>query len=88
MRMREKIEEFTLKVKWVQGKTHNIANALSRLPIFAPKEEEFTIDCAITHCRQIKETRTMNAVDEMQHKDYKKLISAILEVEDLSLIHI
>ena len=36
-------------------KTHYIADALSRAPVFAPEEEEFTIDCAITHCRQIKE---------------------------------
>ena len=82
MRMREKIQEFTFEVKWVQGKTHYIADALSRSPIFAPEEEEFTIDCAITHCRQINEARTMNAIVELQHKDYKKLISAVLKEED------
>ena len=45
MRMREKIQEFTFEVKWVQGKTHYIADALSRAPIFAAEEEEdLTID--------------------------------------------
>ena len=49
MTMREKIIEFTFEVSWVKGKTHYIANALSRAPVFGPEEEEFTIDCAITH---------------------------------------
>ena len=53
IRMREKIQEFTFEVKWVQGKTHYIADTLSRSPVFAPQEEELTIDCTITHCRQI-----------------------------------
>ena len=72
------------EVKWVQEKTHYIADALSRAPVFAPEEEEFTIDCAITHCRQINEARTMNAIEELQHEDYKKLISAVLEEEDFA----
>ena len=84
MRMREKIQEFTFEVMRVQGKTHYIANALSRSPVFTPEEEEFTIDCAITDCRQINEARTMNAIEELQHEDYKKLISAVLEEEDFS----
>ena len=68
----------------MQGKTHYIADALSRAPVFAPEEEEFTIDCAITHCRQINKARTMNAIEELQHEDYKKLISAVLEEEDFA----
>ena len=39
MQMREKIQEFTFKVKWVQGKTHYIADALSRSPVFAKKKK-------------------------------------------------
>ena len=39
MRMREKIIEFTFEVKWVEGKTHYIADALSGAPVFAPEEE-------------------------------------------------
>ena len=61
--MREKIQEFTFDVKWVQGKTHYIADALSRAPVFAAEEEDFTIDCAIKHCRQVNATRTMNAIE-------------------------
>ena len=79
MRMKEKIQEFTFKVKWVQGKMQYIADTLSRSPVLTPKEEELTIHCAIMHCRQISEARTMNATKELQHEDYKKFISAVLE---------
>ena len=82
--MREKIQEFTFDVKWVQGKTHYIADALSRAPVFAAEEEDFTIDCAITHCRQVNATRAMNAIEELQHENYKKVISAVLEEEDFA----
>ena len=34
MRMREKIMEYTPEGKWVPGKTHYIADVLSRLPLF------------------------------------------------------
>ena len=36
--------KFTFEVNWVEGRTHYIADALSRAPVFAPEEEEFTID--------------------------------------------
>ena len=81
--MQEKIQAFTFKVKWVRGKTHYIATH-ERLPVFAPMEEEFPIDCTITHCQQIREGKTMNAIDELQHKDYKKLIASVLEEEDFA----
>lgn len=64
MRMREKIIPFMFKVSWVEDKMHYKADALSRAPIFIPEEEEFIIDCAITHCRQIKE--------EMHHSNKGK----------------
>ena len=41
MRMREKIMEYTPEVKWVPGKTHYIADALSRSPMF----DNYTISC-------------------------------------------
>ena len=48
------------------------------------EEEDLTIDCAITHCRQVNATRTMNAIEELQHESYTKLISAIQEEEDFA----
>ena len=45
MRMREKTMEYTPVVKWVPGKAHYIADALSRSPMFDTNEEEYTISC-------------------------------------------
>ena len=43
------------------------------------------MDCAITPCQQVKEDKTINAIDKL---DYKKLIAAILEEEDFAkLVH-
>ena len=85
MRMREKIIEFTFEVRWVEGKTHYIADALSRAPVFAPEEEEFTINCAITHCRQIKErSEIMHTFAGLQQEEYTQLIEATLESKDFS----
>ena len=39
MRMREKIAHFNFELKWVTGKNHYIADALSRAPVFGPKEQ-------------------------------------------------
>ena len=47
--MREKLTNYTFDVTWVAGKTHYIADALSRAPVFGPSEEEdITIDCAFS----------------------------------------
>ena len=45
MRVREKIMEYTPIVKWVPGKTHYIADALSRSLMFDTNEEEYNISC-------------------------------------------
>ena len=45
MRMREKIMEYTPEVKWVPGKTHYTADALSRSPMFDTNEDHYTIFC-------------------------------------------
>ena len=85
MRMREKIIEFTFEVSWVEGKTHYIADALSRATVFAPEEEEFTINCAITHCRQIKEeSQIMHTFAGLQQEEYTQLIDATLQGNEFS----
>ena len=85
MRTWEKIIAFTFEFSWVEGKMHFITDALSRAPIFAPEEEELTIDCAITHYRQIKEeAQIMHTSARLQQEEYKQLIDATIEGKDFS----
>ena len=39
-RMRERLAQYHFSVNWAPGKTHYIADALSRAPVFDPPEEE------------------------------------------------
>ena len=56
-RIREKLPEFNIIVKWVPGKSHHIADALSRAPLFSgpEEEEELSIDTARTCLMQVVE---------------------------------
>ena len=40
LRFRLKLADYSLRVTWTPGKTHLIADALSRAPVFDPPEEE------------------------------------------------
>ena len=48
MRMREKLTNLSFKVKWVEGKTHMIADGLSCAPVFQPGEDDEVIDTGYT----------------------------------------
>ena len=39
MKILEDISNFDFELKWVAGKTYNIADALSRVSVFGPKEQ-------------------------------------------------
>ena len=40
LRMRERLANFTFNVTWQAGKIHDIADALSRAPVFAARNQE------------------------------------------------
>ena len=67
-RMREKIIEYCFEVKWVKGRSHYIADTLSRVPVFDTQEEELTIDCAI-NC-QTKHGETMSNINNLRGREY------------------
>ena len=50
MRMREKLTGFNFEVKWVAGKSHSIADALSRAPIFQPQEKNLQLTAQSAVC--------------------------------------
>ena len=47
MRMREKILPYSFSVTWVPGKTHYIADALSRYPVFQPEADHIPTEDAV-----------------------------------------
>ena len=49
-RIREKLLPYTFSLKWVAGKSHHIADALSRAPLFQPADlDDMVIDTARTY---------------------------------------
>ena len=76
MRMREKLTNYSFKVKWVEGKTHMIADALSRAPVFQPEEEEDeTTDTAI-RCLQIRESNELASIADAIDEKYNAIVQA------------
>ena len=68
MRMREKLTNFSFKVKWVKGKMHMIAETLSLALVFQPEEEEKETHETAIHCPQVRETSELTDVEEAINK--------------------
>ena len=79
MRMREKMMEYSPEVKWVPGKTHYIADALSRSPLFETNEEEYTVSCSYISV----ETAWDSIKEGAKAPDYVALTKAIKEDKPL-----
>ena len=62
MRMGEKLTYFSFEVKWVEGKTHMIADALCRAPVFQPEEEDEEMLETKVPCLQVRETINMTDI--------------------------
>ena len=72
-RIREKLLEYNFSVTWVLGKSHLIADALSRAPLFAPEEvEDIAIDTARV-CLTRSSSNQLNIIFDAIDSDYVKL---------------
>ena len=72
-RMREKLTAYTFIVKWVRGKDHFIADALSRAPVFPPDEDiDLKVDTALT-CLIATSDPALKIVTDSIDSDYTAL---------------
>ena len=77
-RPREKVAMYCFNVRWVPGKTHYIADALSRAPLFAPEElPDLEIDTAVS-CLASTSHPSLNIVYAAIDEDYTQLIRDVL----------
>jgi hypothetical protein len=86
---REKLAPYSFKVTWVPGKSHLIADALSRYPVFPPPEEEAEdteededkIVAGASLCRAISEDPNLSRLFEAAASDteYGAVRKALLE---------
>ena len=82
-RMREKLTVYSFTVKWVEGKTHYIADALSRYPVFNP---DSSIDAEmaepelpeIVKCMRTTHAHGLQDICQYIDNDYK-MIADIVE---------
>ena len=74
MGVREMLTNFSVEVKWVEGKTHMIADSLSHTPVFQPKEEEDeTLETAI-HCLRVRKASELTNIEEAIDKHYNAIV--------------
>jgi hypothetical protein len=52
----QKLAGYTFKVEWIAGKKHEIADALSRSPVFDPEEDEDIIKLSSVFVSKLDDT--------------------------------
>jgi hypothetical protein len=99
MRFREKLTDYNFEVKWVAGKEHLVADALSRAPVFDPKDPEDVLGMQIkalshqAHASAVGGTHggdpSMRRMFEaaVADKSYQSVADAVLASKPPSMLH-
>ena len=81
MRYREKLANYNFVVEWVPGKTHLIADALSRAPVFSPPENhevEAGQEAAAIHSVTTADPLLQELADDAaKDEEYQALLQAV-----------
>ena len=80
LRFREKLAHFSFSVEYVPGKTHLIADALSRSPVFSPPEAE-VININVSLANKLASDPALQMFFDAAVKDfdYSSVINAIVD---------
>ena len=78
-RMREKLAAFNFTVTWVPGKTHLIADALSRAPLFKPEDHpDLEVDTAL-YCLTMTKDPSISIITDNMNQDYKLCVHDLID---------
>ena len=79
LRFREKLAHYALKVSYVSGKTHLIADALSRAPVFSPPENEMISVNSIASRKKALDPALQSYFDAASDDEaYRSIVLALL----------
>ena len=70
--MREKILPYSFSVTWVPGKTHYIADALSRYPVFQPEADHIPTEDAVV-CLQATANTSLKCITSAIDSTYSEI---------------
>ena len=77
----EKLSDYTFTVEWMEGKAHQIADALSRAPVFSPPEEAETEESVnwINIARAVSDDPQLSELIKHSQEDaeYQEVIQAL-----------
>ncbi len=86
-RFREKLSPYRFTIHWAPEKTHQIANAFSRHPVFCPQEAEDTTKAAILFVATDSALQPLyDAATEGE--EYQKLHQAVLKDKRLASLRV
>ena len=68
LRFREKLQGFVFNIRWAEGKRHLMADALSRYPVFSPKEGDDSAAIIVASCAAIQNIHDFAGLKDPAHR--------------------
>ena len=81
LRIREKLTEYNFELVWSPGKTHYIADALSRSPVFLSADDKEVITCNVSLAYAIAEDPALQPFYDaaIEDENYQDIIEVFLQ---------